>query len=70
MSPRPMRMRQLLAQEAARLMYGEAVDQYFTAKRMAAKRLFGSGGVRRLQLRPADLPSNPELASTIDHVHL
>ncbi len=37
-------------------MYEEEVSQYFTAKRMAAKRLFG-----RAWMPPADLPSNGEI---------
>jgi Nucleotidyltransferase domain len=55
------RTRPLVAQEAARLMYEEDVAQYFTAKRMAAKRPFGRGGARMLQSRPTDLPSNGEI---------
>ncbi|MDD9968022.1 MAG: nucleotide-binding enzyme [Myxococcales bacterium] len=65
MNRSPARTRQLLAREAARLMYEEGVDQYFTAKRMAAKRLFGPGGGRRLQFRPVDLPSNGEIQAAL-----
>lgn len=64
MSGRDTRTRTLLAQEAARLMYEEQVDQYFTAKRMAAKRLFGSRA-RELRFRPADLPSNGEIQAEL-----
>jgi len=54
-----------LAQEAARLMYEEDVAQYFTAKRMAAKRLFGRDGARMVRHRPADLPSNGEIQQAL-----
>lgn len=55
-------IRQQLAKEAARLMYEEAVSQYFDAKRMAAKRLFGQSGKKGMQYRPKDLPSNGEIS--------
>lgn len=57
--------RRLLAREAARLMYEEDVSQYFIAKRMAAKRLFGRGGGKRLRFRPRDLPSNGEIQAAL-----
>ena len=41
-------LRGAVAAEAARLMYEEGVKQYFTAKRLAAKRLLGRVGGRRL----------------------
>jgi hypothetical protein len=59
------RARVLIAREAARLMYEEQVGQYFTAKRIAAKRLFGTGGARRLCFRPDDLPSNGEIQAAL-----
>ena len=59
------KVRQQLAREAARLMYEEQVGQYFTAKRMAAKRLFGRGGQKRLRFRPRDLPSNGEIQAAL-----
>jgi hypothetical protein len=58
-------VRGALAGEAARLMYEEGVKQYFTAKRLAAKRLFGRVGGRRLRYRPQDLPSNGEIRDAL-----
>ena len=58
-------IRQILAKEAARLMYEEDVSQYFDAKKMAAKRLFGNGGIKGMQYRPKDLPSNGEISIEI-----
>lgn len=58
-------IRQLLAKEAARLMYEEGVSQYFDAKRMAAKRLLGQSGKKGMQYRPQDLPSNGEISTEI-----
>jgi predicted nucleotidyltransferase len=58
-------IRQILAKEAARLMYEEGVSQYFDAKRMAAKRLFGQSGKKGMQYRPKDLPSNGEISIEI-----
>ncbi len=46
-------------------MYEEDVSQYFIAKRMAAKRLFGRGGGKRLRFRPRDLPSNGEIQAAL-----
>ena len=54
--------RQLLAKEAARLMYEEGVSQYIDAKKMAAKRLFGKAGQKRIRYHPKDLPSNGEIS--------
>ncbi len=58
-------IRQILAKEAARLMYEEGVSQYFDAKRMAAKRLFGKAGKKTINYRPKDLPSNGEISLEI-----
>lgn len=58
-------IRVLIAAEAARLMYEEQVKQYFTAKRMAAKRLLGRVAGKRLRYRPADLPSNGEIRDAL-----
>lgn len=58
-------LRGAIAGEAARLMYEEGVKQYFTAKRLAAKRLFGRVGGRRLRYRPQDLPSNGEIRDAL-----
>jgi len=58
-------LRQCLAQEAARLMYEEEVPQYFTAKRLAAKRLLHRGGQHRHYLHPQDLPSNGEIQAAL-----
>ncbi|HEV8059990.1 MAG TPA: HD domain-containing protein [Gemmataceae bacterium] len=52
------KLRQAIAQEAARLMYERVESEYFTAKRKAAKRL-GHG------CKPADLPSNAEIREQI-----
>lgn len=65
MIPRNKRTRFLLAEEAARLMYEEQVGQYYTAKRMAARRLFGTHGAGRLSFRPVDLPSNGEIQAAL-----
>jgi hypothetical protein len=58
-------LRASLAVEAARLMYEEGVKQYFTAKRIAAKRVLGRVGGRRLRFRPQDLPSNGEIRDAL-----
>ncbi|WP_437336379.1 nucleotide-binding enzyme [Sorangium sp. So ce394] len=58
-------LRARIAAEAARLMYEEGVDQYFTAKRMAAKRILGQVEGRRARYRPADLPSNGEIREAL-----
>ncbi len=58
-------IRYMLAREAARLMYEEDVSQYFDAKKMAAKRLFGNAGMKGMQYRPKDLPSNGEISNEI-----
>ncbi len=54
-------LRAAIAQLAAQIMYGEDVKQYFTAKRLAAKRLLGQTSARGLRYRPRDLPSNGEI---------
>jgi hypothetical protein len=61
-------IRVLLAAEAARLMYEEDVKEYFRAKRMAAKRVLGRVGGRRLRYRPKDLPSNGEIRDALLHL--
>ncbi len=61
----PGKARRLLAREAARLMYEEEVAQYFVAKRMAAKRLFGRAGAKQIRFRPRDLPSNGEIQEAL-----
>jgi hypothetical protein len=58
-------LRVRIAVEAARLMYEEGVKEYFTAKRMAAKRLLGRVEGRRTRHRPADLPSNGEIRDAL-----
>jgi hypothetical protein len=58
-------LRAAIAAEAARLMYEEEVKQYFTAKRMAARRLLGRVAGQRLRYRPADLPSNGEIRDAL-----
>lgn len=59
------RLRHLLAQEAARLMYEEDIKQYYTAKRVAARRLLGAQGGRKMRYRPRDLPSNGEIQAAL-----
>jgi len=54
-----------LAREAARLMYEEGVKEYFTAKRMAAKRVLGRVEGKRARYRPAALPSNGEIRDAL-----
>jgi len=61
-------LRQNLAHQAARLMYEEGVDQYFNAKRLAAKRLFGRGGDKKMCYRPQDLPSNGEIKAALQEL--
>ncbi|MDC3959599.1 nucleotide-binding enzyme [Polyangium jinanense] len=58
-------LRGRIATEAARLMYEEGVKQYFTAKRMAARRLLGRAGGKNLRYRPQDLPSNGEIRDAL-----
>lgn len=53
------KLRQAIAQEAARLMYERVESEYFTAKRKAAKRLC------RRSYKPQDLPSNAEIREQI-----
>ena len=59
------RVRSELAMEAGRLMYEEGVSHYFDAKRVAARRVFGSQGERSLRSRPALLPSNGEIRAAL-----
>jgi hypothetical protein len=58
-------LRAAIAQLAAQIMYGEQVKQYFTAKRLAAKRLLGPAGARNARHRPRDLPSNGEIKAAL-----
>ncbi len=58
-------LRAAIAQLAAQIMYGQEVKQYFTAKRLAAKRLLGAAGGKKLRYRPADLPSNGEIKEAL-----
>lgn len=58
-------LREAIAQLAAQIMYGEDVKQYFTAKRLAAKRLIGRASARGLRYRPRDLPSNGEIKAAL-----
>src|SRR5205823_10023860 len=39
--------------------------QYFTAKRIAARRLLGKVAGKRMRYRPADLPSNGEIRDAL-----
>lgn len=58
-------VRAALAQLAAQIMYGEDVKQYFTAKRLAARRLLGQVEGRTKRYRPHDLPSNGEIKQAL-----
>jgi hypothetical protein len=58
-------LRAAIAQLAAQIMYGEDVKQYFTAKRLAAKRLVGQTNAKTLRYRPQDLPSNGEIKQAL-----
>jgi hypothetical protein len=58
-------LRAALAQLAAQIMYGEDVKQYFTAKRLAAKRLLGQVNAKSMRYRPQDLPSNGEIKQAL-----
>ncbi len=58
-------LRAAIAQLAAQIMYGQEVKQYFTAKRLAAKRLLGQAGGKKLRYRPLDLPSNGEIKQAL-----
>ncbi|TGO02797.1 hypothetical protein PN36_18860 [Candidatus Thiomargarita nelsonii] len=61
-------LRQTLAQEAARLMYEEGVDQYLNAKRIAAKRILGRTGGKNIRYRPQFLPSNGEIQAALREI--
>ena len=58
-------LRAAIAQLAAQIMYGEDVKQYFTAKRLAAKRLLGQVNAKAIRYRPQDLPSNGEIKQAL-----
>jgi hypothetical protein len=58
-------VRAAIAQLAAQIMYGEDVKQYFTAKRLAAKRLLGRVNAKSIRYRPQDLPSNGEIKQAL-----
>jgi hypothetical protein len=58
-------LRAAIAQLAAQIMYGEEVKQYFTAKRLAAKRLLGQCSAKAVRYRPHDLPSNGEIKQAL-----
>ncbi len=58
-------LRSAIAQLAAQIMYGEDVKQYFTAKRLAAKRLLGRANAKSIRYRPQDLPSNGEIKQAL-----
>lgn len=59
--PRDARMRQLLAQEAARLMAEEGIKDYYTAKCKAAERIGASG--------TKNLPRNSEIEQARSELH-
>jgi predicted nucleotidyltransferase/predicted HD phosphohydrolase len=57
-----LKLRQAIANEAARLMYERIESEYFTAKRKAARRLCRGG------VKPSDLPSNAEIREQIQAI--
>jgi len=57
-------LREAIAQLAAQIMYGEDVKQYFTAKRLAAKRLLKRASPNH-RCRSRDLPSNGEIKQAL-----
>lgn len=57
--------RMLVAIEAARVMYEEGVKQYFTAKRIAARRILGRTEAKASRFRPGALPSNGEIREAL-----
>jgi len=57
-------LREAIAQLAAQIMYGEGVKQYFTAKRLAAKRLLKRSSPNH-RCRTRDLPSNGEIKQAL-----
>lgn len=59
------RLRALITAEAARVMFEEDVKEYFTAKRMAARRVLGRERARSVRYRPEDLPSNGEIREAL-----
>jgi hypothetical protein len=56
--------RRLIALEAARVMYREGVSEYFTAKRIAARRILGRDA-KGARFRPGDLPNNGEIRDAL-----
>lgn len=58
-------VRAAVCAEAARVMYEEGVKQYFTAKRIAAKRVLGRRGAKEARFRPSELPSNGEIRDAL-----
>jgi hypothetical protein len=58
-------LRAAIAQLAAQLMYGQEVKQYFTAKRLAAKRILGQASAKTVRYSPRDLPSNGEIKQAL-----
>ena len=57
--------RQLIIQEAARLMYEDGIDQFHTAKFTAAKKIL-LGNSSQIRKTPSFLPSNGEIAQALD----
>lgn len=62
---RSQQLRARIAEEAAGLMYREGVKQYLDAKNIAARRLLGASGARKMHFRPHDLPSNGEIRAAL-----
>ncbi len=58
-------VREAIAQLAAQIVYGEGVEDYAVARRLAAKRLLARGGVRAVRPRTRDLPSRGEIGEAL-----
>lgn len=60
------KIRQLITNEAARLMYQDCVSQYHTAKYMAARKVLSGGGKKISIKSPSYLPTNGEISAAVD----
>ena len=61
-----LKSRQLIINEAARLMYQEGVSQYHTAKTMAARKVLSGGGRKMCIKSVSSLPSNGEISEAVN----
>lgn len=60
-------LRKQVTQEAARILYEEGISEYWTAKRMAIRRVTGSSKGRRVVHFSHILPSNQEIREALLH---